>query len=97
MTAVEFIGAQPGEEFAPLHSAQPAAIPLAIAAAEQLVSEASHGGNYSWALRLKTCQLLAISPGARDMKLVMQDGRTIYDAQMEMLEAIAACGSGRVI
>lgn len=34
---------------------------------------------YDPAVVLKTCQLLAVSPFARDMKLSSDDGTTIYD------------------
>lgn len=50
-----------------------------LATAQNLLSSDVLGDLYDYAVVLKTCQLLAVSPFARDMELSMSDGTTIYD------------------
>jgi len=50
-----------------------------LATAQNLLDSDVLGDLYDYAVVLKTCQLLAISPYARDMQLSASDGTTIYD------------------
>lgn len=53
-----------------------------LAAAKALLDTDVLGDLYDYAVVLKTCQLLALSPFSRDMRLSKDDGTTIYDREL---------------
>lgn len=64
-------------------NASSALVDAKLATAQNLLDSDVLGDLYDYAVVLKTCQLLAISPFARDMKLSASNGTTIYDHALE--------------
>jgi len=68
-----------------------AVVDAAIARAQSLISATVLGDRFDDAVALKACQLLALHPQGRDMRLEKDESRTIYDGPLEAL--LRAAGS----
>lgn len=64
----------------------------AIRGASAKVDAATAGTSYERLLGLRVAQILARSPFARNMTLVLKDGRTIYDDETTELTMLVAVG-----
>lgn len=74
VTRTSFLAEQPEWANAPTDL-----VDAKLATAQNLLDSDVLGDLYDYAVVLKTCQLLAVSPFARDMERSSNDGTTIYD------------------
>jgi len=64
-----------------------------ITSAELLCPDAIWGDFADQGVMLRTAQQLALSPPGRDLKLVSDDGKTVYDAELMRLRTIVSSGN----
>lgn len=80
------------EAFPEFDGATDAHVTATIALATARCHSATWGDLRDQGIMYMSCDLLARSPFARDMRLVAKDGTTVYQETFDQLLAAATCG-----